>query len=397
MKRLFAIFLCAVMLAATLAGCAPKEEPNITPSDDVVEESPTEESPTEETETKSFDFDLAYKTFNPTDVMMVADGMDVTWENFFYLLENYVGRLGQYYGTEIVWTDEIEAGLTCKDFVLESIIDWVKYSRAVENGAKDLGIDVVNGANDSIKAEWDAVVEQCGSEEAAQELLAERYCTKAFFDYIAKTNYFSRTCFETMFGSYGADLTDEELDEYYVDAGFMMAKHILIATATTDESGNSVPLSDEEIAAAREKAEGISAQLNSCSKDELPALFDQLMNENSEDPGLAMFPDGYLFQAGEMVPEFEATTLELGEGEVSGIVETQHGYHIIYKLPINYNVVASADTMYLQFTDPAQLTPRYKAAETMFNTTINDWISKVNVTYTEKYEAIDFETMLVLK
>jgi parvulin-like peptidyl-prolyl isomerase len=58
------------------------------------------------------------------------------------------------------------------------------------------------------------------------------------------------------------------------------------------------------------------------------------MTANTEDPGVASYPDGYLFQSGEMVAEFEDATAALEIGQVSGIVETTYGYHIIYRIPI---------------------------------------------------------------
>ena len=43
------------------------------------------------------------------------------------------------------------------------------------------------------------------------------------------------------------------------------------------------------------------------------------------------FSDGAVLQRGMMVPEFDKVAFEMKKGEVSGIVTTQFGYHIIYK------------------------------------------------------------------
>ena len=60
--------------------------------------------------------------------------------------------------------------------------------------------------------------------------------------------------------------------------------------------------------------------------------FDTLMNEYSEDPGLASFPDGYTFGPNEMVPEFEQGTRDLAIGEISEPIRSQFGYHIIMRI-----------------------------------------------------------------
>ena len=65
------------------------------------------------------------------------------------------------------------------------------------------------------------------------------------------------------------------------------------------------------------------------------ALFDQLMQEHSEDGGLAANPEGYTTSKGEMVAPFEETALALKDGEISDVVESEFGYHIILRLPLD--------------------------------------------------------------
>jgi peptidyl-prolyl cis-trans isomerase C len=88
------------------------------------------------------------------------------------------------------------------------------------------------------------------------------------------------------------------------------ARHILIKTDTVD---------------ARNKAEKILVELKA------GADFEKLAKENSQDPGTAAEGGslGY-FPSGRMVPAFEAAVSKLQKpGELSDVVETQFGYHII--------------------------------------------------------------------
>ncbi len=58
--------------------------------------------------------------------------------------------------------------------------------------------------------------------------------------------------------------------------------------------------------------------------------FDSQAKLYSEDPGSALKGgDLGLVARGEMVPEFEAALFKLRDGEISDIIETQYGYHII--------------------------------------------------------------------
>jgi len=63
--------------------------------------------------------------------------------------------------------------------------------------------------------------------------------------------------------------------------------------------------------------------------------FDMLIQTYGEDPGMEANPEGYSFISGVMVPEFEAATRALAIGEISGLVPSQFGYHIIKRVEPN--------------------------------------------------------------
>ncbi len=117
------------------------------------------------------------------------------------------------------------------------------------------------------------------------------------------------------------EVTDEKIEKAY-HSDYISVKHILLLT---QDAQTGEPVSDKEKKQIRKKMTDILNQAKS------GVDFDKLMNKHSEDTGLAANPDGYVFTKGMMVPEFEEAAYALKTGEISQIIETAYGYHIIKK------------------------------------------------------------------
>jgi peptidyl-prolyl cis-trans isomerase D len=95
------------------------------------------------------------------------------------------------------------------------------------------------------------------------------------------------------------------------------ASHILIA------AGKAAPAADR--AKARARAEELLAEVR-----KNPASFAELAKKNSQDPGsAAKGGDLGVFSRGMMVKPFDDTVFSMKEGEISPVVETDFGYHVI--------------------------------------------------------------------
>ena len=122
----------------------------------------------------------------------------------------------------------------------------------------------------------------------------------------------------------GISVTEEELRKYYTEnekryttPEERRASHILIKA----EKG--APEADR--AKARTKAEGLLAELR-----KNPAAFADLARKNSEDPGSAeKGGDLDFFGRGAMVKPFEDAAFGLKPDELSAVVESDFGFHII--------------------------------------------------------------------
>jgi len=123
------------------------------------------------------------------------------------------------------------------------------------------------------------------------------------------------------------EITDEQVKKFYEEnpARFeqpemVRASHILVGTR--DPVTNS-EMTDEQKKAKHKTAEDVRKRVLA-GED-----FAKLAKEYSDDPGSKDTGGEYTFPRGQMVPEFEAAAFSLGTNQVSDIVTTQFGYHII--------------------------------------------------------------------
>lgn len=94
----------------------------------------------------------------------------------------------------------------------------------------------------------------------------------------------------------------------------LSAEHILLLTQGMNAT---------QKAAVKKKADALRAQVNSSN-------FAALATKNSQDQGSARQGGSLgIFPPGQMVPEFERALVALKPGEISPVIETQYGYHII--------------------------------------------------------------------
>jgi peptidyl-prolyl cis-trans isomerase C len=122
------------------------------------------------------------------------------------------------------------------------------------------------------------------------------------------------------------DVTEDEAKKYYEQnpKRFEMpeqvrASHILIKFDAADSGTDP----NEAKAKARAKTEGLLKQIKE------GADFAELAKANSACPSAPGGGDLGFFPRGKTTPPFEKVAFELEVGQVSGIVETEYGYHII--------------------------------------------------------------------
>lgn len=116
---------------------------------------------------------------------------------------------------------------------------------------------------------------------------------------------------------------DESVLNDFIQPEKASVKHILIKNteAAAPAEGEAAPAPAED---KRATADSVLQRAKS-GED-----FDALVEEFNEDPGAT--EAGYTFGKGEMDPAFEAASFALKIGEISDLVESAHGYHIIKRI-----------------------------------------------------------------
>ena len=274
----------------------------------------------------------------PDETVMEVDGNAVPAELYFYWTayncsvidyqilsaNNYYGAYSDLVGEDgaLIWDGALSETQTVNQFALEQVEDTVKFYAALENMAKEYGVEMTEEDKAAMAENRAAAVEQLGSEEAFQEYLAELGLREESFERLSVAAYLMDGLTDLVLEE-GSPLylSPEDYDQYAA-----YADHILL---TTKDTATGVSLSEEEIAAKRATAEDLLAQLQQA--EDVEALFAQLADEYSQDPGRESNPTGYIYTPGTMVTEFEDAVSALAPGEISGIVESDYGFHIILR------------------------------------------------------------------
>ena len=266
-------------------------------------EAPVQPAPEQEgkKENEAVQEKLPAETGDAKGVVAVVNGREVTQDEFEYFVRYNVDVRADN-GQQITdWDEEVSNGVTVSDSVKEDALEWFTYAGAIHQQAARLGIELTDEDEAALEEEWKKFADQYENEEAAREALAEQHNSEELYRYIMETGYLSDKVFDSMYGKYGRNISDADCAVLTEGDGYLMAKHILLLTVKMNDDGTREPLTEEEKAEKLATIRELKSRVDGAEEGERQELFDELMKEHSEDTGLAAFPDGYLFQEGDMV------------------------------------------------------------------------------------------------
>lgn len=258
---------------------------------------------------------------NP-DADMIIGGEKIDKSLFEYFYERAQYQLLMKNGMSSASSDEInkfwDNADNTKTALTNAKRDVITFVVAKQKAA-EMGITLTDEEKSSI--------DQYISSYVNDEFLKQMKLTKEQVKYILEGSTLTSKLAQQVTGEEEKyNLTNEQVEAYVKANGEKItAKHILF---TTLDQQTYQPLSDEKKAEVKKKAQETLDKIKN-GED-----FDKLMNELSEDPGLKQYPNGYTFGKGEMVEGFENAAFALKENEVSDLVETDYGIHIIKRVPL---------------------------------------------------------------
>lgn len=377
MKKILSILCAAALLLACLAGCSGGNNPAETETPTETSEptaAPDETQSPDTAETTGRTREEAYADYAADTVVATVNGVDVSWDSFFGAAYQYILTLQNNYGITDL-SAELTEGYTMDQWVLDCAKDYVSQIVVINQKAEELGLSLSEEEMDEIAADLQEYAD-ANYEGDKEALFRDNSMTETFYYAQVTASLLYEKIFEHYYGENGENLSDEDAIGYAKDNGYLHAKHILLKTV--DDSMNA--LDDETVAAKKAQAEELLAELKNCPADELDEKFDALIEEYSEDYTPGYYPDGYYFQEGRMVEAFYTAALALDEGEISDIVESEYGYHILYHPAFGADHVFSYDSTY------QPVTLRTAAADALFSNMSEEWFSAAEFAFAPEFE-----------
>ena len=277
MKKIFTLILC-LMMTVSLVGCSSKNK-----------------------------------------AVAIVNGQDITLGNYEKLLALNISSMESYYGSDI-WSQKIEGEKTYEDMIKEMVLETMIASEVIyQQAEKDKVLptdkqveDQIDSFNESIKddTEYQKQLKSMG--------INEKFLKFQFARDLANTNLQEKFEKDTKISEDEMKkYYEENKDDFYTDT--VKASHILLKTI--DDDGKE--LSEDKKKEAKKKAEEALKKVKS-GED-----FAKVAKEYSEDSSASSGGELGTFGRGKMVTEFENAAFAMKAGEISDIVETEYGYHII--------------------------------------------------------------------
>ena len=301
---------------------------------------------------------IHYKPLNEgAETVLTVNGDAVTADEYSgYMLYNkqYYASMYAQMGLTDLWSNEDMAkslGASMPEAAEQQAI----YARVVMQKFNELGLKLSYNEQKEM-----ASVRRNSIANTTKDAYLNQIAQFGFSDQTYQNFMYISQCYQALndyyFGENGVNTpSDEDIQKYYED-NYITAKHILITTV--DPASGETKRTDEE---AKKEAQSILDRINA-GED-----FDTLMNQYSEDTGLSNNPNGYTFTEGQMVTEFYDGAKALAEDEVSELVKSNYGYHIIkrvklddsqldnFKSDIISAISGSMDELLQQWMDEAQV------------------------------------------
>ena len=264
---------------------------------------------------------VACKQKDLNEAVADVNGTKITLGQYEFMLKMNKDSVEANIGGADKWEEKDQTGVSYKDKYKRLVLDQMINTELLAQNAEKEGL---KPTDKEIQASYNDLKTFVNSNEDLKGAAEELGVTDEFLKEQAKLSLLIQKSQEKFYKEEKVTDTemkkyyDEHIDEYKKDE--VEASHILIKT--TDDQNKPLPEADQKKAKA--KAEKVLKEVKAGGD------FAELAKKYSDDPGSAA-QGGALgaFGKGMMVPEFEAAAFGMEPGEISDLVKTDFGYHII--------------------------------------------------------------------
>lgn len=254
---------------------------------------------------KNSDTRIVLTTGFQKDEVFRIENMSCSLPELMVLLTNAQNQYENVYGEEI-WQKDLN-GITLEENVKETVLADLAQIKTMNLLAQRYGVELDEEERQKIKEAAKAYFSSLNQAEkdsmgADEETIANLYQEYALAEKV----------YQYIIKDINPEISDDE-------ARTITVQHILFKTYVLDGTGKKIEYSDE----ARQDIYRKAQEVLKLAKEE-DSDFEQLVLTYSEDETGTLF-----FGKGEMESSFEEAAFNLETGEISDIVETSYGYHII--------------------------------------------------------------------
>lgn len=392
-KKLTALLLALAMMLTMLTGCSGTEAPAADETEDPAasDEGTTEEDAesTEDAEAadtedeglvleeipqEAYDDPISYVTdgaIKKDDVVATVNGLEVKADLYFNWLSTVYTNMAYnyyYYGMELDVNEVLdeENGTTVADYFVNQAAMMAQMYTLVREKAKDAGLDLTDKQKEELAG------------------LSEEYTTESIMYYITTMEGMQQAYTDTqliialrdhLYGEGGElEPTEDTLADFVSDNGNYNCRYILQRTDELEEDDT------EGRAAKQQQAQDLYDQLLEVPADELEAKFIELQAEYNDDGNTEEFT----FDATtSLVSGFREKLAELEDGQIGLTEETDYGYFVVLRLPVDLD---SVETTYI---------------ENAYNTVITEWMDNAETELSGALISLDaeacFEKLIALQ
>lgn len=307
-------------------------------------------------------------------VIFTVGGVDIRFDEYRYMVKYYDSYYEIYNGiTKDMWEGNEQNYEVFKEDVKANLIEQ-NFGNIV---AKKYDVTLDDEDYEMVDVYMDNEKAQFESEEAFQQALAASGVKEELIRNLITSSVMSEKVYNELYAGDNARLipSDDEIKKDIKD-NYVRVYHLLIANEHFEGTEGYEDADEATLkAAAKTLAEEKLAEIQS------GADIYELAQSIGDDPGMQENPDGYLFTYGKMVPQFEEASFALAVDGLSGLVETDYGYHIIKRLEQD------------SFVEENFATVREQYVNDYFNTEVNQILADAEIVYSDFYDDITYNSI----